>query len=54
MVYAVYTPYVIFWLKLDPSQYWHWLIGGVPMALAFNLCFTPIYAKMIKRWPISG
>ncbi len=53
IVYAAYSPYVLIWLHFNDGQYWKWLVGGIPMALAFNLFFTPIYAKLLKRWPIN-
>lgn len=53
MVYACYTPYVFLWLHFGGAQYIRWLVGGIPMAIAFNLVFTPVYARLVKRWPVN-
>jgi len=34
VVFAVYTVYVIVWLRFTPDQLFRWLIGGIPMNLA--------------------
>ena len=34
VVYALYTVYVILWLRFDFDQYIRWLVGGIPMSMA--------------------
>lgn len=53
IIYALYTPYVLVWLRLSDAQYWHWLVGGIPMALLVNVFLTPLWANMLKRWPVN-
>lgn len=33
-VYALYTPYVFLWVRLDWAQYVRWLEGGIAYSLA--------------------
>ena len=33
VVYALYSVYVVLWLRFDFDQYLRWLIGGIPMSM---------------------
>ena len=48
-VYAVYTPYVFLWVRLDWVQYVRWLEGGVVYALLTGWAFS-LLAIRLGRW----
>src|SRR3990167_1611840 len=48
VVYAVYTPYVIFWLHLSGDQYVRWLVGGIPFALMTSWFFAWVIVRSKK------
>ena len=36
VVISMYTPYMVFYVGLTPNQLLLWLLGSVPMSLAFS------------------
>ena len=49
VVYALYTPYVILWLRFDINQFMLWLMGGLPMAMLVGWLIVKLNVWAAKK-----